>query len=56
MKVELLYGKKGLSVSLPDKTKVIEPIFIDKLRNELDSIKKSITDPMSGISLKKSNT
>ena len=56
MKVELLYGKKGLSVSLPDKTKVIEPIFIDKLRNELDSIKKSITDPMSGISLKKSSS
>ena len=54
MKVNLLYGKKGLNVSLPDKTKIIEPIFIDKLRNEIEAIKKSITKPISGTSLKKS--
>ena len=54
MKVKLLYGKNGLPVSLPDKTQIIEPIFIDKLKNELDSIKKSITNPISGITLKKS--
>ena len=45
MKVKLLYGKNGLPVSLPDKTQIIEPIFIDKLKNELDSIKKSIMNP-----------
>ncbi|MBI14984.1 MAG: hypothetical protein CL782_01810 [Chloroflexi bacterium] len=54
MKVKLLYGKNGLPVSLPDKTQIIEPIFIDKLKNELDSIKKSIMNPISGINLKKS--
>ena len=52
METTLLYGKHGLNVSLPDSTKIIEPYFIEKLPDELRSIKKSIQTPVSGISIK----
>ena len=52
METKLLYGKHGLNVSLPDNTKIIEPYFIEKLTDELGSIKKSIQSSVSGIPIK----
>ncbi len=47
MKIDLAYGRDGLTVSLPDdRTTVIEPLYIPGLPDEIGAIKTALRDPV----------
>jgi len=48
MRVELAYGRTGLSVDLPeDRTLVIRPTFTPGIRDEADAIRAGLTKPIN---------
>ena len=55
MKIDLAYGKTGLTIDLPDdRTSVIEPQFIPGLPDELGAIKTALRNPIGTAPLRKS--
>ena len=57
MKIDLAYGKSGLTVELPDShTTVIEPDFLPGLPDELGAVKTALRNPIGKPSLRKSVT
>ncbi|MFD1445670.1 nickel-dependent lactate racemase [Oceanobacillus profundus] len=54
MKTELLYGKHGISLELPDNAFLIEPTNLPKLENEKEAIRKALRNPIGSGSLKES--
>ena len=55
MKIELAYGKRGLTIDLPgDQTSIIEPQFIPGLPDELGAIKTALRNPIGTSPLRKS--
>ena len=54
MKTELLYGKHGISLELPDNAFLIEPTNLPKLENEKEAIRKALRQPIGSGSLKES--
>lgn len=51
MYIELLYGRNGLVVALPDTVDVIRPIHVPGLQNEEDAIRKALLDPINSLPL-----
>jgi lactate racemase len=54
MKTELLYGKKGISVEVPDHSFIIEPKNLPKLPNHEDAIRQALRNPIGAPPLKES--
>lgn len=54
MKTELLYGKKGLSVDLPDDSFIIEPKNLAKLENDKEALRQALRNPINSLPLKES--
>lgn len=54
MKTELLYGKHGISLELPDNAFLIEPTNLPKLENEKEAIRQALRNPIGSGSLKES--
>src|SRR5690554_4557514 len=54
MKTELLYGKEGLKLDLPDQSFLIEPKNLPKLEDEKESIRQALRNPIGTRSLKES--
>ena len=55
MKIELAYGKRGLTIDLPgDQTSIIEPQFIPGLPDELGAIRAALRNPIGTLPLRKS--
>ena len=57
MKIDLAYGKSGLTVDLPDdQTTVIEPDFLPGLPDELGAVRTALRNPVGKPPLRKSVT
>jgi nickel-dependent lactate racemase len=54
MKTELLYGKEGISVEVPDYSFIIEPKNLPKLTNHGEAIRQALRNPIGAPSLKES--
>ena len=55
MKIDLAYGKTGLTIDFPgDQTSIIEPQFIPGLPDELGAIKTALRNPIGTSPLRKS--
>jgi len=54
MKTELLYGREGLSLDLPDHSLLIEPKNLKKLEDEKEAISHALKKPIGTDSLKES--
>jgi len=55
MKIDLAYGKTGLTIDIPgDQTSIIEPQFIPGLPDELGAIKTALRNPIGTSPLRKS--
>lgn len=54
MKTELLYGKKGISVEVPDHSFIIEPKNLPKLPNHEEAIRQALRNPIGAPPLKES--
>ncbi|MBU8789898.1 nickel-dependent lactate racemase [Oceanobacillus caeni] len=54
MKKELLYGREGLILDLPDQSLEIEPKNLKKLDNEKEAIRKALRNPIGTAALKES--
>ncbi|MBP2077044.1 nickel-dependent lactate racemase [Oceanobacillus polygoni] len=54
MKTDLLYGKRGISIELPDNAFLIEPKNLPKLDDEKDAIRQALRNPIGAASLKES--
>ncbi|WP_082235438.1 nickel-dependent lactate racemase [Halobacillus massiliensis] len=52
MKTEILYGKDGLSVDLPDHSLIIEPKNLPKLKDEKQAVREALRKPIGQDSLK----
>ena len=53
MKVNLAYGKTGLSVELPaDRTTVIEPVYIPGLPHEEDALRRALPELINRLPLR----
>lgn len=52
MKVKVAYGKHGLEIEVPDHTKVIEPMFVPRLKNEKEKALESLRHPIGTPPLK----
>ncbi|WP_449355342.1 nickel-dependent lactate racemase [Virgibacillus natechei] len=54
MNTELLYGKEGLTIDLPDDSYIIEPKNLPKLENDKEAIKEHLRNPIGSRPLKES--
>ena len=54
MKTELLYGKDGISVEVPDYSFIIEPKNLPKLTNHEEAIHQALRNPIGAPPLKES--
>ncbi|MBY7144311.1 nickel-dependent lactate racemase [Virgibacillus sp. NKC19-3] len=54
MNTEVLYGKEGLTIDLPENTYIIEPKNIPKLENDKAAIKENLRNPIGSRPLKES--
>ncbi|UJL45581.1 nickel-dependent lactate racemase [Virgibacillus sp. NKC19-16] len=54
MNTELLYGKEGLTIDLPDDAYIIEPKNLPKLENDKEAIKEHLRNPIGSEPLKES--
>lgn len=54
METELLYGKDGLRVNLPDNALVIEPGNLPKLEDDKEEIRKALRNPINSKPLRES--
>lgn len=54
MNTELLYGKEGLTLNLPENAYIIEPKNLPKLENVKEAIKEHLRNPIGSRPLKKS--
>ncbi|WP_018395485.1 nickel-dependent lactate racemase [Bacillus sp. 37MA] len=54
MNTELLYGKEGISLDLPDHSFIIEPKNLPKLENEEEAIRQALRNPIGAPPLKES--
>lgn len=54
MKKELLYGREGLILDLPDQSLEIEPKNLKKLDDEKEAIRKALRNPIGTAALKES--
>ncbi|WP_339227126.1 nickel-dependent lactate racemase [Oceanobacillus sp. FSL K6-2867] len=54
MKTELLYGKNGISLDLPDNAFLIEPTNLSKLEDEEEAIRQALRNPIGAAPLKES--
>jgi len=54
MRTELLYGKEGISLELPDNSFIIEPKNLPKLENDKEAIRQALRNPIGTPSLKES--
>ncbi|WP_085994029.1 nickel-dependent lactate racemase [Oceanobacillus senegalensis] len=54
MKTELLYGREGLEIDIPDHSLVIEPENLKKLDDERNAIQYALSNPIGTDSLKES--
>ncbi|MBP1971243.1 nickel-dependent lactate racemase [Virgibacillus natechei] len=54
MNTELLYGKEGLTLDLPENAYIIEPKNLPKLGNDKEAIKEHLRNPIGSPSLKES--
>ncbi|GAB2548930.1 nickel-dependent lactate racemase [Gracilibacillus alcaliphilus] len=54
MKTELLYGKDGISLDLPDNSFIIEPTNLPKLADDKEAIRQALRDPIGAPPLKES--
>ncbi|MBN6205689.1 nickel-dependent lactate racemase [Ralstonia pickettii] len=52
MRTELLYGKNGLTIDLPDNAFIIEPKNLPKLDNEKDTLLEAVRNPIGTKPLK----
>lgn len=46
MKVDLLYGKDGLTLDLPDNSYIIEPTSLPKLADDKEAIREALRNPI----------
>ncbi len=46
MRVKLAYGSEGLQVDVPEQATVIEPLFVEGLANEAESIRAALRAPI----------
>ena len=53
MEIDLLYGRTGLTVELPDSTQVIQSQYVAGLPNELQAIRYALGKPINSPSLSK---
>lgn len=52
MRVDLAYGREGLSIELPeDRTLVIEPVFNPGIDDEAEAIRAALDEPINSVSL-----
>ncbi|SEH43299.1 Nickel-dependent lactate racemase [Halobacillus karajensis] len=54
METEILYGKKGLTVDLPEESFIIEPKNLPKMEDEKEAVLKALRDPIGIAPLKES--
>lgn len=54
MKTDLLYGKNGISLDLPEDALLIEPTNLPKLENDKEAIRQALRNPIGSESLKES--
>jgi hypothetical protein len=48
MKIDLAYGRTGLTVDLPaDRTTIVEPRFVPGLPDEADALREALRNPIS---------
>ncbi|WP_173915976.1 nickel-dependent lactate racemase [Halobacillus sp. Marseille-Q1614] len=52
MKTEILYGKDGLRVNLPDDSLIIEPKNLPKMEDEKEAVRKALREPIGTAPLK----
>jgi nickel-dependent lactate racemase len=52
MNTTLLYGKKGITINVPDHSQVIEPKFFDGLANEEESVAAALANPIGSLPLR----
>ncbi|RDW20009.1 hypothetical protein CWR48_06790 [Oceanobacillus arenosus] len=52
MKTDILYGKHGISVDLPDNAFIIEPTNLPKVSDEKKAIRQALRNPINNIPLK----
>lgn len=54
MKTDLLYGKNGISLDLPEDALLIEPTNLPKLENDKEAIRQALRNPIGSEPLKES--
>lgn len=54
MKTELLYGKDGITLDLPDNAFVIEPKNLPKMENDREAIRQALRNPINAKPLRES--
>lgn len=54
IKTNLLYGKEGLSLNLPEQSFIIEPKNLPKMEDEKEAIRQALRNPIGAPSLKES--
>src|SRR5690606_10533602 len=54
MKTQLLYGKEGLSLNLPDHSFIIEPKNLPKMEDDKEAIRQALRNPINSKPLKDS--
>lgn len=54
IKTDLLYGKEGLSLNLPEQSFIIEPKNLPKIEDEKEAIRQALRNPIGAPSLKES--
>ncbi|AXI10243.1 hypothetical protein CUC15_15445 [Oceanobacillus zhaokaii] len=52
MKTDILYGKHGISIDLPDNAFIIEPTNLPKAADEKDAIRQALRNPINNVPLK----
>lgn len=54
IKTDLLYGKEGLTLNLPEQSFIIEPKNLPKVEDEKEAIRQALRNPIGAPSLKES--
>ena len=52
MRVELAYGKLGLTIEAPEQAEVVEPAFVPGLPDEAAALRQALRDPIGGLPLR----
>lgn len=51
MRINLAYGRRGLTISLPDSVEVLSPRFLPGLPNKIEALQKALRAPIGSVPL-----